>query len=426
VLTETAAPEWLRRTVLLLVFLFPLLAVSVKNGGSVVYALLFILSLGSLSNTRQIWAQLDPWEQRFLLGLVLFFIWLLITLINTDDFSSAGRKLERFVRLLMLIPIYVMLRRFGLNLVNTFILGAVAGCFLLLGQSLVFHLVMGHPVVNGVYHKIVLGDTAVLLAALVTAALLLQPHEKWQYLLGVLAAVAGLYVSVLSQTRGAWLLLPVLIVLWIWLYRSKITAKTLVTVLGLVLVAVTALAIWTQASVSRGIEAGINDLKVYQKDPSVETSLGARLNMWRDSLTLFKQNPILGAGLGDFKRDRLELMDQGKAIPAYGYGHAHSIYFHALATSGLIGLLILLLSIIGLPFWVFYRGWRQAQDGDARLAAFGGLTVVVAFAVFGLSEGWLARNPFMNIYAVTLLVFMSSLYAGENCSEDGRGEAAQS
>jgi len=37
------------------------------------------------------------------------------------------------------------------------------------------------------------------------------------------------------------------------------------------------------------------------------------------------------------------------------------------------------------------------------------MTTIIAFAVFGLTEGWLARNMFVRTYLMSILVFMSSI-----------------
>jgi len=172
----------------------------------------------------------------------------------------------------------------------------------------------------------------------------------------------------------------------------------------------------------KGIETGVAELELYQSQPDRPTSWGARLNMWRDSITFFKQHPILGIGIGDFKKERQRLMDEGKTFEDWTYGHAHSIYFHALATTGLVGFIALLVCIIILPFLGLYRLWRQAVKGTERFYVLGGLTVVMAFAVFGLSEGWLVRNPFMNEYLLFSAFFMVSAYSLLSHKQNSPGE----
>ena len=44
-----------------------------------------------------------------------------------------------------------------------------------------------------------------------------------------------------------------------------------------------------------------------------------------------------------------------------------------------------------------------------RFYALSGMATIIAFAVFGLTEAWLARNPFVRTYLMSILVFMSSI-----------------
>jgi O-antigen ligase len=233
----------------------------------------------------------------------------------------------------------------------------------------------------------------------------------WQYLGVAIAVMAGLYASLLSMTRGAWLLIPVVAMLWLWLYRRDISKKGWVAIGSAFLVIVVIGSVWMPQQLVKGIESGMSDLKSYQEHSNSQTSWGARLNMWHDSITFFKQHPILGIGIGDFKVERQRLMDEGKANKGWTYGHAHSIYFHALATTGLVGFVTLVVCIIILPFTAMHRLWRLAANGTERFYVLGGLTVVTAFSVFGLSEGWLVRNPFMNEYLLLSAFFMVSAYS---------------
>ena len=334
--------SWERRLhwpVLGLVFSFPVVAATVKDGGSTVFTLLLLtgLVLGWPA-----WQSLTVWEKRVLRGYMIFFAVLSLTLVNTEDYPSAMHKLERFVRFLAVVPAYLLLRRLRLNLAPAMFYGAMAGCLAMAGQAWYHAHVLGETVVHGAYHKIVFGDTAVLLAALVGVGTITLASKWWHYVAAGVAIVAGLYASLLSMTRGAWLLIPVAAVLWLWMYRRKISKKGWVAI-GVVGLAVIIIgSVWLPQKLVKGIDQGVADLKSYQDDSNRQTSWGQRLNMWRDSITFFKQHPILGIGIGDFQKERQRLMDEGKTFKEYSYGHAHSIYFHALATTGLVGFIALL------------------------------------------------------------------------------------
>ncbi len=166
--------------------------------------------------------------------------------------------------------------------------------------------------------------------------------------------------------------------------------------------------LWMPSTIKQGIDSGVADLERYQTDKGAESSWGARLNMWRDAWTLFKQSPVLGVGIGDYTLERKRLIEAKLARKGYAYGHAHSIYMHFLATTGIIGFIGLIICIFYLPLMAFYKCWGQSRTDHERFYALGGITTIVSFAAFGFSEGWLVRNPFVNDYALFVIVFMSS------------------
>lgn len=392
-----------------MIFMFPVVAVNLKSGGSSILAVLFLLSL---IYAWPAWSEIDSQEKKILLGFSVFVAWAMLTLINTDDMGSAVSKMERFARIVAIVPIYLFLRRHQTTvLLKAFLYGSVLSCFVFAVLSWYEYSVMGLHVVNGVYHKIVFGDAAVFFSAIVALGLICFKHKKIHYLIGVIAVFAGFYAIILSATRGAWLSIPFIVGLWIWLYRSMISRRVLISLVGAGAVSLALLALWTPAPIANAIARGMDDLQSYKKDPTIDTSLGDRLKMWTDSVTMFKQHPFLGVGIGDYKLERVKLMEQGMAIKGYPWGHAHSIYFHALATTGLMGLLLLVFFFFTLPFLVFYRQWFTAHCADLQFAILCGLTTLVGFAVFGLTEAWLSRNPMINIYTISICLFLSSLFS---------------
>ena len=396
---------WQSRVVLVLIFLFPVLTTSVKDAGSAIYILLFVVGL---ITSWPYWKKLELWEKRVLIGYVVFFLILMLSLINTDDYSTAMRKIERFLRLLAIVPIYLLMRRVGTETAKALYYGAAVGSLVLALQGLYFRYILDQQVVNGVYHKIIFGDTAVLLAACVVTGLICMKHPKWQIFIGILCVIAGIYASILSGTRQAWLLIPLLVVVWLWYIRKnlnkKIWSMIALGLLGLTIIGIT----WMPSSIKQGIDSGVADLKLYQTDKSAGSSWGARLNMWRDAWTMFKQSPVLGVGIGDYTLERERLIDAKLAREGYGYGHAHSIYMHFLATTGIVGFIGLIICIFYLPLVAFNKCWGQSRTDEERFYALGGIITIVSFAAFGFSEGWLVRNPFVNDYALFVIVFMSS------------------
>lgn len=397
---------WLKWPILIIAFIFPAVVVSVPDGGSGTYVLLLLFGLFLC---WPMWQELEPPERRVLLGYMVFFAIMLLSMIHTTDYANALRKVDRFFRLFAIVPVYLLVRRTGVGMGRALLYGCVLAGFSLLIEGWYEVYVLHLPYAQGIYHKIVFGDMAMLVAAVLVAAMVTLATRAWHYIVLGAATLAAMYASVLSIARSAWLLVPVGGVALLWLYRRRINRRGwLGLAAGLGMVAVL-LAFWQPPIITRGIERGISDLRTYEVDPDADTSWGTRLNLWHDSLLLFAQSPILGTGIGDFDVKRNRLIAAGRANPMPSYGHAHSIYFHALATTGIVGFAAMLTALFVLPGLRFYRSWRTANEPWLRFYTLSGLLVILAFAVFGIAETWFARMPFVNMYAMFVLVFLVSI-----------------
>ena len=114
---------------------------------------------------------------------------------------------------------------------------------------------------------------------------------------------------------------------------------------------------------------------------------------WRIGWEMFRDHPIVGVGLGNYKVDFLEYKAQSLASPeaaAYDFNiaratHAHSEYVQLAAELGAVGILALLwlLGTIAAVFWRRLRSNRDESDRlDLILCASGVITFLVV-ALFG-------------------------------------------
>jgi O-antigen ligase len=139
--------------------------------------------------------------------------------------------------------------------------------------------------------------------------------------------------------------------------------------------------------------------------------------MWRDSLTLWREAPVFGVGVGDFERETERLVAEGRSGSTVVFGHAHSIYFDALATTGTVGFAAMLWFAFGRPFRIGWSAWRGAATPWQTFYAVGIMLAVVGFLVFGLTEAWFSRNPMVRTYLMCLLIMMAGLAGGQGVAD---------
>lgn len=398
------------KVLVFLVFLFPVVA-AVKHGGTTIYILLILISL-FVSKTR--FASLSENEKSVLLGFVIFIAILFVGFINTDDYTVAIHHLERYLRVILVIPVYLMLRKRNFDLIYPVLIGCVLASIVMSGQAFYEVEVLKKLEPTSGYNRIIFGDMAVIITGVCIAGLLTLRENKTLQLLLLFGVFFSIYASLQSYSRASWLAVALMIVILAVLYRKQIVKKHLkklaIAFLAILIVGL----FWQPHNLSKGIQAGIDDLKEYNVNPitPVTNSWGSRVNLWYSAWLLFLEKPIIGVGVGDYKNERQRLIEEGKVVNTYGFGHAHNHYLNLLAENGVVGLIALIVFIYFLPAKFFYQYWKSGTStANERFWALTGLMVLTCFSMFGVAEVWLGRNPFVNIYCMFILVSLVGIHA---------------
>ena len=149
--------------------------------------------------------------------------------------------------------------------------------------------------------------------------------------------------------------------------------------------------------------------------------VGIRLGVWRDALRLFRDHPIVGTGLGTFDEVAYSL-EGNTAEPLFfrnGW-HAHNVYLHVLAETGILGLLA----------WCYFwyaivgrlaRAWRRAGP-RSRLDIAGTLCAILAFLVLSTTEVLIAARveASLRMNLTIGLVVVLGLHAASRAESDAR------
>ena len=391
-----------------LVFVFPMVAGTILSGASTVHGVLLVLGL---LLGWPAWRLLEQEEKRLFVAFTVFCGLAGLSLAYTADIENGYIRFERYAYFLLFAPLYLILRRAQTGTALSMLAGCVVAGFVMSAQGVYDIWVKGIPVAYGPYDKIVFGDIAAVAAVTAAAGALLLPLTVALRIAILAGGLAALFASTfLAQQRGAWVFLALAVPLVTWLYRERMSARIWIAGALTIALGAGALVVWPENKVTQGLSAGMADLKLYAADPHSTSSWGDRINTWKAATVIWQANPLLGTGIGDFQHDAQQVLASGQTTLVNVYGHAHSIFFDTLATLGVVGLITLLICLFYLPFRYFYAGWKLAE-GDAHLAFYclTGMLAILAFAAFGLSEGWLSRNPMVKSYLVWLAVFMSSV-----------------
>lgn len=202
---------------------------------------------------------------------------------------------------------------------------------------------------------------------------------KWRLLIAA-AAVIQFVAVVLTMTRGAWIALVAGIFALFLIVRNRLTAIAAAAMLvGLLLFS---FAIPSDQSRSMSITGLLRNTADY--------AVGTRLALWDAAWEMFKSNPLLGVGMGDFSIEAEKILAEraasGDGVRTTTTVDAHNLVLQIMATRGLVGLIPFLF------FWyALFRSLasllRKLERGTLdRLYVQGALAATFAILVGSLTE----------------------------------------
>ena len=380
---------------------------------SVSLIVMLLVSFVYVKSWPLLWRQLTPEERLLLFCFGLYFLSAIFAYYNANNEHEYFKELGRYFRFFLIIPIYLLVSKSDIKLFRYLLAGAIISGPLYLGVA---YLSLAENVganAKGSYHHITFGDMAMLNALFIMTYLAVMKMSNAMKIILISSIACLLYASVLSQSRGAWLVLPLclLFLLPLAVHHGKIKIRTILMSL-IVVGSLLAISSEKEILISR-IQIAVHEVELFQSGEQQTTSVGARLAMWDIAMNVWSRHPILGTGLGDFSWEIQASQEKGLYAGLIRHTTAHNIYFQALATTGLFGLIVMCLALFIAPFRYFYKLNRKKFN----VASVSGMVMLIAFAGFGLTESWITRSPPVALYLMYFVVLVSSTMKREVVSE---------
>ncbi|MBR8653397.1 O-antigen ligase family protein [Achromobacter sp. Marseille-Q0513] len=403
-------PMFFSRSAALLALLVPALALISAAGGPAVLYLAGLLALVAWAmNVARRWQSFDFQDlMPMVVALGAPFAAMLVSCLWLGVWS--GSEIEKLLRFALAIPVCWLLlrapRQWLMQVQWSLLFAAYAGSLLLI--VIMLRSEMGRYGIGefgGRYNAVAFADLTLMFAtlSLMTLPWQLTRWPKTEAALKILVVPLALTGVWLSQTRSSWVLLPVYGLVFL-LGRRAWTLRQKAACLGVVAIVlcVAAFSIWN-AKQSRWKEA-VSDLALYAQKADRDTSVGTRIQLWHASWLMFKQNPLVGVGVANFRSELAKLAEQDivtKTVAA-DYGEPHNDFLGALAGYGLLGVLSML-ALYFVPAVVFWRRMRS-DDPVIQAGAQMGMLFCLGYALFSLSEMMFRNMRSVPIYAVTVVL----------------------
>lgn len=290
------------------------------------------------------------------------------------------------------------------------IVGALGAAVLAIFQ----HQTLGRA--EGFTNAIRFGDIALSIAFACACFATLRNRPTWERSLLVVAAMAACLASLLSMSRGGWLVLAVFPMLWILFVEEMQTRIKLggSLMVGVVLVCWAAFQV---PAVETRVQTALEQTQRYWNDGGEEaqTSVGARLEHWRLSWRLGLDKPLTGWGDKGVKEGKRAYVERGDAHPyMLEMAHSHNEFLEMWSRRGALGVLMLL-GIYAVPAFIFYPTRQRltkvaSQDRQHYLALrIVGLSLPVCYVVYGLTETFFDLSIGHMFYIFSMVFFFSAM-----------------
>jgi len=399
-----AYPTVTERLVYLLIFLFPIAGMSVRHWISNIFNALVLIGLFSLRKQRE---PLLEQEKIFLWICAAFFSMFIISAVGNGWGEIQTRSLGTETRFLLVIPLYLLVRRYP-DCAQWLLRGSILGGLTLFAQAYIDVMVDGRPTAWGIYSKNIIGPFAVLTAFWCLYYFWLNKSRiHWSTSILILSSVlAALAAAGLSGSRGGYvgfLVTGVFCILFFsrprWMFAS------------LVGISITGFLFYQNMDIVKsGVDVAITETQQYLKaenhviDPSSTTSTGVRLEMIRTSILFVAESPIIGIGPGNYPDEARKFIEQGKAHAIIeGYQYPHNVFIEVMSSKGLLGLITVLL-LFYYPAYIFIKGYKKCKP-----TAVIGLIHIVAISAFSLTDhSVVLMNNYTAILLLGMVIFFSS------------------
>jgi O-antigen ligase len=387
------------------------LSISIFNGYGIATTLIFLLSLGAFFLKPKCY-ELSRDDKSIFWVFVLYAVGM-FGFAYLDGWHV--RELDRPSRFILVLPVMLMLLK-SVGREQWLWFGTVVGAITALCLAIYERKVLGLVRAQGGEHPIMFGNTGMLLGLIsfVSATYFLANKRYIWLALAIFGGLCGIGASVLSASRGGWVALPLIGFFLLWQSRFLLGRKLVwgVCIASVILVAVAVIV--PQTGIKDRIAEAIGDVVKYHDGTDKTTSVGLRFEMWKGSLSMFKESPFVGVGEYGSAAVKERLIADGVVSPEVRhFSHAHNEFINALGLTGIIGF-ALLLALYLVPLRLFLRKMRQYPDNwSIRSYAMAGALVPMCYMDFGLSQVMFSHNIGVMMYAFPIVYFWAAVRSAE-------------
>jgi len=382
----------------ILIFIFPVVIISLQVAGDIV---LFILAM--IGIFIAISQKLLPFTIKEIKVYSYLTIGYFTAVCLSVFFSGQAAELAHYIPRdsYYLFAPFIALALYKAEINVNYLLTGIKVSLLILGVIVFNELLSQVERPSGVINATVFGNLAV---SLFFVVLVFLQHESFKYkVLSLLSLMSGLFIIVVSGTRGAWV--SFLLLLGVYLYfvfKQRVKLRTSSKVITVLIIA----SVIYTGSISQLIHDRANyaytQISSWVQGDKHPTSVGLRLEIYSKAINNIENVPFFGHGYRTsnvilFQNDSSHI---GKIL--VGYNHLHNAYLTNYYNGG-VPLLGALLFLLFAPLRIFIKAHRQNRYNPIFIS---GILLTLGYASYGMVNILLGDTYMNGFYVFFLAIFL--------------------
>ena len=380
------------------VFLFFTLILSINSGASIGIALGFVACILSIPYWEK--NKISP-QIKFACFLFLFlaFFWS-HTFDNILSISFKGDYLLRYILGIFFIIGFANIGIHPRSILYGIATGAIIAGLISIEQSKT----IGRA--EGFTNAVRFGNIGMMMFLICLTASFTKFFSKKERIFFIFSGLFGLLASILSLSRGGWIMLPIIsMVILIMIGNKKITPP-------LILISILLISAFTIIPpVEKRIKSANTEVMgyIYNKDEYLKTSVGARLELWKAAFLMGLEKPLTGWGDKEITNGKIELINKGISDEyIMTFSHAHNDFLETWARRGVIGVIGLII-IYTMPIYLLKlaRSFTTTKISDCLLIA--GVIIYLGYFISGLTSVFFTFVISHNFYLFSFIYLISAM-----------------
>jgi O-antigen ligase len=398
------------------VFLFFALTFAVPSGYS--YGATLLLGGGLFYVAKRPALSLST-EDKAIAGVLIAYF--LVSLLSILYLQNNPKSLDQSVRSLLAVPILLWMLHTPYTIAALWS-GVALGVSSSVGIAIWQLHGLGYDRAEGYLNIIHFGNIALIFGVFCLGGLFwarTRGRKAWWWRAAfVLGIACSLYSVVASGSRGSWVAIPPIALLFCVAFIERRNAWQSITAGAIVAVIVAGLFLMPDSRLKTRYDAAVSDIVLFMQKDEADTSIGARFVMWDGAIENIAKKPWLGWNEQAYADELKRMVTTGEVdeVALKFSDNLHNNYLQAWAFQGVPGLLALL-ALYLVPLVAFCRRLRDA-DITVRVLAFCGSSLVAGYVFFGLTQVILRRNNGIMFLLLSLVI----LWAAMRHAERKRGQ----